>query len=258
MSKATPKDQDEQPPEPQPQSPLLSLQVTPRPRSASSGQGWLLTFTDLVALLITFFVMLFAMSTIEERKWHNLTNALSRNLDVVREVSVAIPRDDLDVETIESIPGTDLDYLAFLLEESIEADETLAGVRLHREADRLTISLPGELFFDRGEARLLPDGKRAVASLSGALRNLSNRIEVTGSAEATAVDSAAGWELSLTRAARVAALLGESGYQRPIVVRGMGNSRAPLSVDVGEPGARSESVARVVIAVHDDAGEVQR
>jgi len=50
----------------------------PPAESQRSSQAWLVTFTDLVALMLTFFVMLFAMSKVEQRKWQNLTDALAR------------------------------------------------------------------------------------------------------------------------------------------------------------------------------------
>ena len=151
-----------------------------KPQGEVSGQAWLVTFTDLVALLITFFVMLFAMSQVEERKWQNLTDALARNLSLVREINVALPADDLDIETVELLPGTDLDYLALLIEQHMAGEPALAGGALRRLDDRLVISLPGGLLFAPDSATLTEEGARAAFVLTSLLRNLNNRIEVTG------------------------------------------------------------------------------
>src|SRR3546814_1780661 len=45
-----------------------------RGRNQSDAQAWLLTFTDLTALMLTFFVLLFSMSTIEKPNWQSLVN----------------------------------------------------------------------------------------------------------------------------------------------------------------------------------------
>jgi len=36
---------------------------------SDNGQAWLLTFTDLAALMLTFFVLLFSMSTVDDSDW---------------------------------------------------------------------------------------------------------------------------------------------------------------------------------------------
>ncbi|MGF1612239.1 MAG: flagellar motor protein MotB [Kiloniellales bacterium] len=225
-----------------------------------SSQAWLLTFADLTALLITFFVMLFAMSQVEQRKWQNLVNALANRLDLVREVEVAIPRQTLNIDSIQALPGSNLDYLNALLEHHLAAEPQLGEAMLQRRSDRLVISLPGPLLFPSGVADLDPEGARVVSALSALLSNLSNRIEVTGSADPVRPISTfvTNWELSLVRAARVASLLTEAGYQRPIILRGLGDSRfaklAPeLSLEQREALAR-----RVDIAVLEDAREVRQ
>src|SRR3546814_7872199 len=52
-----------------------------RGRNQSDAQAWLLTFTDLTALMLTFFVLLFSMSTIEKPNWQSLVNSLAPRLD---------------------------------------------------------------------------------------------------------------------------------------------------------------------------------
>lgn len=230
------------------------------PVSGQGEQAWLVTFTDLVALLITFFVMLFAMSQVEERKWQNLTDALSRNLSLVRDITVALPVEDLDIDTVEFLPGTDLDYLALLLEQHMASEAVLAGGALRRQDDRIVMSLPGELLFAPNSATLSEEGARAAFALTSVLRNLENRIEVTGSADPTRPGGGfrSNWELSLARAARVATLLSDSGYRRPVVTRGLGDSRfGQLSQDL-VPAQRRALGRRVDITIHQDAGELRR
>ncbi|MBT3305153.1 MAG: chemotaxis protein MotB, partial [Alphaproteobacteria bacterium] len=41
---------------------------------------WLITFTDLVALMLAFFVMLFAMSNVKVSDWQNVIDSLSQTL----------------------------------------------------------------------------------------------------------------------------------------------------------------------------------
>ena len=235
-------------------SPLASV---PSSNRAGTPSTWLVTFTDLVALMITFFVLLFSMSQVEERKWQNLTNALSKKADLVREVTVALPTEQLDIDVVETEPGADLDYLASVLRRHMADDPLLAEGYVERRADRLIVSLPVDLRFANGNRGLSADATEAIRALGGLLANISNRIEVDGHARpgATAEGFDSPWSLSVARAMRVGVLLSESGYQNRIVVRGLGAARyGMLSPDLTEAQRRVLG-RRIDIVIHEDAGE---
>ncbi len=235
---------------------LAPLVPEPSPHS-SSGPIWVMTFTDLIALLITFFVMLFAMSQVEQRKWQNLTDSLATDVDAVREIALALPSKELDMETVETLPGRDLDYLATLLRQQMAEDEALTGALIQRLEDRLIISLPGDLLFSPDQPTLVETGDQAVRALGALIRNVTNRIEVTGYADPSPPGAgyASNWELSLDRAMQVADLLGQAGYRGDIVARGFGDSRFAQLSSALRVGQRLALARRVDIVVHDDVGE---
>ncbi|MEO3429451.1 flagellar motor protein MotB [Pelagibius sp. CAU 1746] len=224
-----------------------------------TSQAWLLTFTDLAALMLTFFVLLFSMSTIKEESWQNLVDALAPRLPSLQEVTVALPTADKTADEVERVPGTDLDYLAAVLKEQMEANDALVGARVSREAESLVISMPGDLLFPPGAIELGDGGEKAVFALSGVLRNLRNVVEVAGHADPSQPQSLypSNWELSLARAAAVSGRLTELGYQGSIVVRGYGAARY-AEVDADLPAEERRARARRVdIVVHAYAGEVR-
>ena len=47
---------------------------------AKTDQSWMLIFTDLVSLMLTFFVLLFSMSVVKVDAWNNVVSALSQSL----------------------------------------------------------------------------------------------------------------------------------------------------------------------------------
>ena len=55
--------------------PMLSTAAAPRPRGDTR---WLVTFTDLAALLVAFFVLLFSMAEVDSEKWQGTTSAFDR------------------------------------------------------------------------------------------------------------------------------------------------------------------------------------
>lgn len=225
--------------------------------SQDRSQLWLVTFTDIVALMITFFVMLFAMSQVEERHWQNLTNALNPSLDKVREVTATLPSETLDIETVTTAPGVDLDYLAPLLLQHMASDETLAGAKVADHGGRLVVSLPADLLFASGSPKLEGEGERLVFALVGLLRNLNNRIEVAGFADPRRPSGAysSNWELSLARALNVANLLERAGYSGGLIARGYGAGRFQSLPEDLDPATRLAQARRVDIIIHEDAAE---
>ena len=52
--------------------------------------GWMATFSDLMNLLLCFFVLLFSMSTVDETKFEELVRTLSESLGIVEGVSDSV------------------------------------------------------------------------------------------------------------------------------------------------------------------------
>src|SRR3972149_6453958 len=86
---------------------------------------WLITFADLVGLMLAFFVMMFAMSGMDGAKGRGGANGLSRSLDPVVAIEDEGPRADRNLDEVAVEPGSDLDYLAALLARELAADPAL-------------------------------------------------------------------------------------------------------------------------------------
>ena len=215
------------------------------------GRVWLITFTDLVALMLTFFVLLFSMSQIEQPKWQNLVDAFSTRLDSPHEVKIALPVADLDIEPVERVPATDLDYLDLILRERLLTESQLKTAVTWRQQDRIVISLPAALLFDGDSASLDAEAERVVFVLGDLLRKIDNRVEVAAHVDAgTAGDGAAALELSLSRAVAVAAMLKRAGYSAGVVTRGHGAAgRLPAELSLDQ---RARLEARVDVVVFAD------
>lgn len=225
----------------------------------NNPNAWMVTFTDLVALMLTFFVMIFAMSTVKTEKWQSLTDSLRQNLSSVLEQRPAAPTVSLDMPAREVTPGADLDYVEKLVRGQLDTVLPAEAVRIRHAADRLFVSLPSDLLFASGDDDLRQDAADAVFALGGVLENLPNRVGVAGHADPRkpARGAPSNWELSLRRARSVAAGLEDSGYAGAMNVRGYGASRfAELPRDL--PPARRRALARRVdVVIHAAAREAR-
>ena len=217
------------------------------PQPTSQSRAWMITFTDLVSLMLTFFVMLFAMSTVKVDKWDDMIDALSRTLNPSKEKTITSASAQYNISSIFRKRAINLDYLAAVLEETIGGDPALTGSRIVRLDDRMIIALPGDLLFEPGRAVLSEAARGALFSLGGVLRNIDNQMTVNGHSDPkppAGTDYATNWELSLARAIAVANSLRRAGYTEDITARGYADSRYPDLEYVAEE--KRDSLARRV------------
>ena len=185
--------------------------------------AWMLTFADLVSLMLTFFVMLFAMSHVQVDKWTDMIDALSQSLNPDRTKSVATTSAQFTISTFFRKRAINLDYLSVVLDETIATDSVLKQSRLLRLEDRLIIALPGELLFEPDRAILSESASKALFDLGGVLRNIGNQIGINGHTDpnpSSGKPYTSNWELSTARAISVANALRRSGYEDDIIAYG--------------------------------------
>lgn len=229
--------------------------VSPDVNSGGRSQRvWLITFTDLVALMLAFFVMLFAMSNVKVSDWQNVIDSLSQTLRPTLEKTIPATTSSFNIGTIFRGQAINLDYLASVIGEAVDGHAMLSQSRILLLEDRLMIVLPGDLLFAPGDAGMTDPGRRALFVLGGVLRNIGNEIGVnghSGSAPPATDRYASNWELSTARAASVANALRQSGYLKDITVFGYADSRLGYGVAGDSTLAR-----RIEIIVRPEAGAV--
>lgn len=229
----------------------------PPPPPPRTSKQWLVSFADLVSLMLTFFVMLFAMSSVKEPSWNDVVNALSQRLNPSRGADAASRMTDRTVETRASPDAADLDYLHALLSQKVRKDGVLNRAVLLRLDDRLVISLPFDLVFTPS-GRLTDAGLRASGLLAESLRFIANRVEIIGHGEIPlAGDPTYGkaWGEAVDAARALARVLRAAGLTRPLVVLGrVGTPDAPAAVGGGAMPAGPRIDVIVGEAVDDGGG----
>jgi chemotaxis protein MotB len=231
---------------------LPLLKLFPAPQTAS-GKAWLVTFTDLVCLLLTFFVMLYSMSEPDPARYQRALGVVSGHGSGGS--GAPPPSAAFTAESLNREKAADLGYLRRVFENLLPDNPALADLHMMRRPEGLVLSLPADLLFAPGQATLSESGRAALFVMAGVADNLGNALDVAGHADATPSGSQwpSNWELSLARAQAVAAALHQAGYLRPITMRGHGDGRA------GEVAATPDrnALARRVELVIRDHGEAQ-
>lgn len=226
------------------------------PADERGTRVWLIIFTDLVALMLTFFVMVFAMSNVKVSKWQNIIDSLSQTLRPSEEKTVPVPTAEFNIGTIFRKQAINLDYLASVLAEALEGNALLSNSRLMRLEDRLIIAIPGDLLFEPGLTALTDRGQRALFVLSGVLRNIGNQVGVNAHSGPPGPDKGgytSNWEWTTAQAVTVANALRQSGYTDDITAFGYSDSWAGHLSELPET-LQSLMMRRIEIVIRPEAG----
>ncbi len=190
---------------------------------------WMLTFADLMSLLLTFFVLLFSMSQIKVDSWQAVVDSLSRQRDPLSSATESRPDADRNASKEIEPRSYDLGYLETVIGEKLRSDPILANSIVQRLGDRLIVSLSSDMLFDDDDAELTKRAKQATFVLGDVLRTVGNAIEVDGHTDPKPIVGRSSypsqWELTLSRAVSVATALRAAGYSRQIAAFGYADSR---------------------------------
>lgn len=182
------------------------------------GGIWMVTFTDTIALMLTFFVMTYAMSDPHTQEWRDVSTTLQNHFN--RHDGGPMNRGHQDTPSLGRVDfnqALDLGYLQDLVALQLENQKITDGVTLTRSPVGLVLSLDGVKSFETGMAGLSDQGRNILYALSDILQHLKNRIEI-GARVAPGTDD--GWQLALSRSAAVSAALLDAGYTHPVAIRG--------------------------------------
>lgn len=214
----------------------------------SKGGVWLLTFTDLVLLLLTFFVMLFSMSELDRMTFQQMINAIPERRDVIVPETPPASETTHTVEHVARPLAENLSYLRGVLKQHMATDALLRDVRLYTDGgDRLILSLPGDLLFQPQTAKPVTQSQQALEELATLLARLDNRLTLTGHTSSHPYEGDAyssNWELSIVRAAAVANMLRASGYDGDLRVTGRADGQINLLASL--PEAQRQTLANRV------------
>ncbi len=226
---------------------------------------WLITFADIMALMLTFFVMLYTMSVPEVKKWEEVVSSVNEGFSkFYSPENNAGPQDSISIDKISPSKGLSLKYLQSLLKVKVDKNEILQGTIVEFHGNRkLIISLPNNLLFDSGGGELNENGRRAIYIIGDVLNRIRNRVEVVGHTDPRPFQAGLGaqsnwnsnWELSMARAWAAAATLREVGYLKDLSVYGVSSARYDELSDSLDEETRLGLSRRVDIIIMQDDGD---
>ena len=229
-----------------------------QPEPLQTRNIWQVTFADVIALLLAFFVMLISMNNIKSETWNVITSQIPSS-ETPKKQEKPRPQETKNVTIHKHNEALSLQYLANVLEEHLSRDPLLAEAAVHRLDGLVVVSLPSDAMFDVGSVALTDSARDALFRLGGIVATIGNRIDVRGHtdpARASDLRFDSKWLVSLARAAAVANELRRTGYPRQIPIYGLADTRfRHLDQQIPES-ARQVMSRRVDVVVHPHSGEI--
>lgn len=199
---------------------------------------WVMTFADLMSLLLAFFVLLFSFSEMDVQKYKQVAGSMKEAFGVQRQVKVKDPPKGINVIAREFSPGrtqptplnqvrqsTANDYMQFPV---LGRNKEKRKSDLEKEGEKIRIALKEEIekglievsiedqkiviriqekgSFPSGSARMIEPFKEVIMKINKAIQHSNGRIVVSGHTDNLPIHNAqfrSNWELSASRAVTV-------------------------------------------------------
>jgi chemotaxis protein MotB len=259
-----------------------------------NNERWLLTYADMITLLVAFFIMLYAMSIVSKEKFEVLAISVRSGFDGNQKLQSVPMSPGLGIAASNALMAPDhiqphdFHFHGSPYDSNKEAKDAAAahadeqnmqairqkieevakkhgieGMLLVSENEKgLTIRiLTDKLLFDKGDARLRTDSYWLLDVISSAVKSIPNDITVEGHTDDLAIDTAeypSNWELSTSRATNVLRYMVEQDHVEAsrICAAGYAYTR-PLVPNISEANrSRNRRVDIVVLRAAQNISDI--
>jgi chemotaxis protein MotB len=216
-------------------------------------ERWLLTYADMITLLLALFIVMYSMSKIDSEKFHNVTQALSHQLIKGKSIFEKSLRSDV-------VGDNTLDYgrlrlLQQRIQNRVRLDnmrrDTPVGISTTVDQRGLVIHIKESALFDPGSHVLKDDAYEPLDIVSTQLKDIDNPIRIEGHTDNTPINTAqfpSNWELSAARAITVIKYFIEKHNIPPRQLSALGFGEFKPIADNSTPEGRAQN-RRVDIVV---------
>lgn len=228
-------------------------------------ERWLVSYADFITLLFAFFVVMYAVSSVNEGKYRVLSDSLGSAFGQTRTPQtksgqeqpilplpekLLVPRPRIsealrrEREQMTGIARDILKVLAPLVSEG--------KVRVTQTARGVSVEINASLLFAPGEAKLTEESSQALKAVAAVLNNDQHAIRVEGYTDNLPISNAffpSNWELSAVRASSVVRLFSESGISENRLTAVGHGSNQPVDSNATAAGrARNRRVTVTILS----------
>lgn len=198
-----------------------------------NSERWLLTYSDMITLLLVLFIMMFAISSVNSDKFGALSQQLGITFGYGGKIVPFGVSEGVNIDAIENLEqdpaetpkptptvhtgltgegnGNDMrEDLVEMLRLLINSKDLQSEVTVKLEDRGTVVSFQEVLLFPSGSATISDEGREVIEKIADIINSVDNYISVEGSTDNVPISSAkfsSNWELAAQRAINVTKLL---------------------------------------------------
>lgn len=244
---------------------------------------WLVSYADFITLLFAFFVVMYAISSVNENKYRllsgSLVNAFKRNVSEVKQSAAIIPLPaETDIEPdpepeetpkpsliqAGKVPNVDEQETERLIRQQkmrVMANDIMhvlaplvedGSVSVTQSVQGIAIEINARVLFSPGHAQLAENSIQTLRAVAAVVRGHEHEIHVEGHTDNIPIHTLhfpSNWELSTARASSVVRLFIENGVNpQRLTALGYGENRQVTSNETPEGRARNRRVTIMIMS----------
>lgn len=237
------------------------------------GEAWLLPYSDLMTLLLAVFIVLFAVSKMDQSKAEQISNSFSK-ISMINGSNGILPGKGDSINP-DIIPGngssdeemTDQELKAYFgatemkqlssLEDNVNtfiSDNQLSdSLQTDIDTRGLVLTLNNAVLFDPGSAQIKNGSEETLFRIGKILSKLNNYIRIEGHTDNIPTNSSfypTNWELSTARASSVIRLFIDNCDVQPdkIVAVGYGENRPVADNSTSDGRAKNRRIDIIIMS----------
>jgi len=195
------------------------------------GGRWLVTFNDMITLILTFFVLLLSMSDMDKASVDQISQSVNEAFGIGGIRAPLVPpraaQPSIDRGQIQADRNAEISRMAIKI-------ASLPGMQAQASPGGIRMTMSERVLFDPESDVLGENSRKILRSLVPFLKEADALITVEGHTDNRPVDKgrfSSNWELSTARAVSVVAFLVEEGGIAPERLSAVGYGEARPRVD---------------------------
>jgi chemotaxis protein MotB len=233
-------------------------------------ERWLISYADFITLLFAFFVVMYALSSVNLGKYRVFSDALGDAFGgqgaapvpntEVQNVPIPNPAQRRRAEQIRK-DKEQMTHLANDLASTLAPLVKEGKVKVTQNSRGVSVEINASVLFNPGDARLTLESREALTAVATLLKEDNHAIQVEGHTDIQPIRNSSfpsNWELSAVRASSVVRLFIESGIAATRMTAVGHASNEPVASNEDPDGrARNRRVAVTILSgVPDPATEI--
>lgn len=174
----------------------------------AGAPAWMATYSDMMTLLLCFFVLLFSFATLDVQKFQAIAQSMNGALGVL-DSGTTVDMEPLVGNFPNDSPTEEDEEFKNLYEEMneyIKQNNLNASITLRLDERGLLVRFMDNVLFDSGKADLTPKAREIINRVAEIIRQNDKNVRVEGHTDNVPINTfrfPSNWELSTTRAVNV-------------------------------------------------------